>query len=113
MVQHALPGSARPGERAALRLLRRGLRLAEHRRHDRRRAGPLGLTRYWLAHTMRAIQSTSDAGSERSLCAGLSERSSTSFAVLRFSSLARISPSFVLITTRSPLRRGAAGEITR
>ena len=39
LVQHALPGAARPGERPALRLVRRGLRPAEHHRHDRRRAG--------------------------------------------------------------------------
>jgi len=39
LVQHAVPGAARPGEGPALRLLRRGLRLAEYRQHDRRRAG--------------------------------------------------------------------------
>ena len=39
MVQHALPGAARPGERPALRLVRRGLRRGEHGRHDRRGAG--------------------------------------------------------------------------
>ena len=39
VVQHALSGAARPGERPALRLVRRGLWRAEHRRHDRRRAG--------------------------------------------------------------------------
>ena len=39
LVQHALPGAARPGEGPALRLVRRGLRPAEHDRHDRRRAG--------------------------------------------------------------------------
>ena len=39
LVQHALPGAARPGEGPALRLVRRGLWLAEHGRHDRRRAG--------------------------------------------------------------------------
>ena len=39
LVQHALPGAARPGEGPALRLLRRGLRRAERGEHDRRRAG--------------------------------------------------------------------------
>ena len=39
LVQHALPGAAGPRERPALRLLRRHVRRAEHRRHDRRRAG--------------------------------------------------------------------------
>ena len=41
LVQHALPGAARPGERAALRVVRRGLWATEHRRHDRRCAGAL------------------------------------------------------------------------
>ena len=44
LVQHALPGAARAGEGPALRLVRRGLRLAEHHRHDRRRAGAQRLT---------------------------------------------------------------------
>ncbi len=44
MVQHALPGTARAGERPALRLVRCGLRAAEYGRDDRRRAGPLGVT---------------------------------------------------------------------
>ena len=39
LVQHALPGAARPGEGPALRLVRRGVWRAERRRHDRRRAG--------------------------------------------------------------------------
>ena len=42
LVQHALSGAARPGERAAVRLVRRDLRSAQHRRDDRRRAGALG-----------------------------------------------------------------------
>ena len=44
LVQHALPGAARAGEGTALRLLRGGLRRAEHRRDDRRRARALGVT---------------------------------------------------------------------
>ncbi len=43
LVQHALSGAARPGKRPALRLLRRRLRLGEHHRHDRRRAGAFGV----------------------------------------------------------------------
>ncbi len=39
LVQHALPGPARPGEGPALRVLRRGVRRAERGQHDRRRAG--------------------------------------------------------------------------
>ncbi len=39
LVQHALPGAARPGEGPTLRLVRRGVRRAERRQHDRRRAG--------------------------------------------------------------------------
>ena len=54
LVQHALPGAARPGERPALRLVRRGLRRAEHRRHDRRRAGALGVGARTHAQDMRA-----------------------------------------------------------
>ena len=42
--------------------------------------------RYWLAHTMRAIQSTSSASSARSACAGSSDCSSSVLAVRRFSS---------------------------
>ena len=34
MVQHALPGAARPGEGPALRLVRRGVRARQYRRHD-------------------------------------------------------------------------------
>ena len=44
LVQHALSGAARPGEGPALRLLRRRLRHPEHHRHDRRRAGALGVS---------------------------------------------------------------------
>ncbi len=44
LVQPALPGAARAGERAALRLVRRSLRREQHDRHDRRRAGALGVT---------------------------------------------------------------------
>src|SRR5262249_48714494 len=43
LVQHALPGAARAGERPALRLVRRGLRHRQHGRDDRRRAGALGV----------------------------------------------------------------------
>ena len=39
LVQHALPGAARPGEGPALRLVRRGVWGAERGRDDRRRAG--------------------------------------------------------------------------
>ncbi|MGY3107601.1 lysyl-tRNA synthetase class 1 [Bradyrhizobium sp. LM6.9] len=39
LVQHALPGAARPGKGPALRLLCRGLWRAERDEHDRRRAG--------------------------------------------------------------------------
>ena len=39
LVQHALPGAARPGEGPALRLVRRGVRRRQRGRHDRRRAG--------------------------------------------------------------------------
>ena len=39
MVQSSVPSAARPGEGPALRLVRRALWPAEHRRHDRRRAG--------------------------------------------------------------------------
>ena len=39
LVQHALSGAARPGERPALRLVRRRLRPQQHGRYDRRRAG--------------------------------------------------------------------------
>ena len=45
LVRHALSGAARPGERPALRLFRRRLRHPEHDRHDRRRAGAIGLGR--------------------------------------------------------------------
>ncbi len=38
LVQHALPGAARPGEGPALRLVRGGVRRDERGRHDRRRA---------------------------------------------------------------------------
>ena len=44
LVQHALPGAARAGEGPALRLVRGGLRPEEHGRHDRRRAGALGVS---------------------------------------------------------------------
>ena len=44
MVQHALPGAARPGEGPALRLVRRGVRARQYRRHDRRRARALGVS---------------------------------------------------------------------
>ena len=44
VVQHALPGAARAGERPALRLVRGSLRLAEHGRYDRRRARALCVT---------------------------------------------------------------------
>ena len=43
LVQHALPGAARPGERPALRLVRRGLWPAERGGDDRRRAGAVGV----------------------------------------------------------------------
>src|SRR5690606_22029601 len=45
LVQHALPGAAGPGERPALRLVRRRLWIEEHRGHGRRRSRPLGLSR--------------------------------------------------------------------
>ena len=65
---------------------------------------------YWLAHMMRAIHSTSSTDSVRSVCSGLSDRSSIVFAVRRLSSFAITSPSLVLTTTRSPRRTGEAGE---
>ncbi len=43
LVQHALSGAARPGEGAAVRLVRRDLWPAQHRRHDRRSVGALGV----------------------------------------------------------------------
>ena len=43
LVQHALPGAARPGKRPALRLLRRGLWPFEFGGDDRRRAGKVGV----------------------------------------------------------------------
>src|SRR6202008_3880786 len=43
LVQHALSGAARPGERAAVRLLCRRLWRRQHRRHDRRRPGAVGV----------------------------------------------------------------------
>jgi lysyl-tRNA synthetase class 1 len=43
LVQHALPGPARPGERPALRLVRRGVWRAKLGRDDRRRAGEVGV----------------------------------------------------------------------
>ena len=65
---------------------------------------------YWLAHMMRAIHSTSSTDSVRSLCAGLSERSSTDLEVRRFSSFAITSPSLVFTTMRSPRRTADVGE---
>ena len=43
LVQHALSGTARPGERAAVRLVCRRLWRRQHHRYDRRRAGALGV----------------------------------------------------------------------
>ena len=43
LVQHALPGAARSGERPALRLVRRGLWPIQRGRDDRRRAGAVGV----------------------------------------------------------------------
>jgi lysyl-tRNA synthetase class 1 len=43
LVQHALPGAARPGEGPALRLLRRGLWPWKRGQYDRRRAGKVGV----------------------------------------------------------------------
>lgn len=64
---------------------------------------------YWLAHTMRAIHSISLRAMILSSCSGLTDTSSTSVAVLRASSLAITSPSFVLTTTRSFFRIFAPG----
>src|SRR5262252_5837312 len=110
MVQHALPGAARPGKGTALRLIRGGLRAWQYHRHDRRRAGALGvITDHWLAHTMRPTHCTSSAARMRSACPALSDFSSRVFAVLRLSSFAITSPSRVLTMTRSLRRIGAAG----
>src|SRR5207249_2026022 len=43
LVQHALPGAARPGEGPALRLVRRSVWCDECSRDDRRRAGKVGV----------------------------------------------------------------------
>src|SRR5205823_3185316 len=122
LVQHALPGAARPGKRTAVRLLCRRLRSCQYDCNDRRRAGALGLTRlaqfaaaanddcYWLVHRMRAIQSISAVAKVCSACSLSSEARSIDFAVLRLSSFAITSPDVVRTTTRSPRRIGAAGD---
>src|SRR4051812_3761912 len=68
--------------------------------------------RYWLAHTIRAIHTTSAASSARSACAGLSDCNSSVLAVRRFNSFTSTSPSVVFTTTRSPRRIGVPGETT-
>src|ERR1017187_577191 len=73
---------------------------------------PRGYGFYWLAQTIRAIQTTSDIDKVRSRCSALSDLSSMLLVVLRLSSLTMTSSFLVLTTTRSPLRTGAAGEMT-
>ena len=67
---------------------------------------------YWLAHTIRAIHSTSLVASVRSTWFGLSDCSSSVLAVRRFNSLTITSPSVVFTTTRSPRRIGVPGDTT-
>ncbi len=64
LVQHALPGAARPGEGPTLRLVRRGLRHRQCGGHDRRRAGAVGV----IPPRMRLLPSplVGEGGFERS-----------------------------------------------